>query len=407
MCREERQAYDGYESYDYLEPGVDYKEFDLDRQLNSFEPYEVPLSEEENDRVERLSDGNVSIAPHEHPHLHPENMDNMIQYVHAGRIWTAYRWLAQTHLDCVIDAMLHGLEMIESKQGHKWDDVVSDIGMRMADIAHSKFVIQGKSIEDIDRAREEGKLAIVPAIEAAQFIENELDRLDIVYGLGVRMCGVTYNESNMLGSGSGDPNDAGLTSFGRAAINRMNKLGMAIGLSHESEQTTLDICQYSDDPVILSHTGSQEVWDTPREEPDHVLEAVADTKGLLAVEAAPNSTRSESHPEHSIESVMEHFEYMVNLVGIDHVTFSTDTMYGDHAELMEEISDMIRPEELFFDRGDDEETVDAVEYVKGMENPTEAWNNIPRWLVKEGYSDEEIRKVLGGNTYRVLDEIWE
>lgn len=403
------KRYDGYASFDYLEPGIDYEVFDLVDEPNAFEPYQVPVTESEADRIARLVTETTTVAAHEHPHLHPKDMEDVIEYVKAGRIHTGYEWLAETHLDCVIDALLHGIEMIETKRGWKWDDVISDIGMRLADVGHSEYALVGRSIADIERAHEEDKLAIVFAIESGQVIENELDRLDILYGLGVRMSGFTYNDSTMLGTGGQEAADCGLTALGHAAVDRMNKLGMAIGLSHESEETILDICDASADPVILSHTGARGVWDIKRQEPDEVLKAVADTGGVLAVEAAPNSTRSEAHPEHSIESVMEHFEYIEDLVGIDHVTFATDTIYGDHAALMDTISEMVAPADLFFEKGGTEGTehVQPVDYVRGMENPTEAWQNIPRWLVKNGYSDEEVSKVLGGNTLRVLDAIWE
>lgn len=404
-------AYDGYESFDYLEAGVDYPEFDLQTEMTTFDPYEVPLDDEGEERVDRLTRESVTIAPHEHPHLHPRDMDDIVDYIKAGHIRTGYEFLAETHLDCVIDALLHGIEMIETKRGWKWPDVVTDVGMRLADIAHSDYAIHGRSVDDIERAHETGRLAVVLAIESAQVIENELDRLDILYGLGVRMSGFTYNDATMLGSGGQEAHDAGLTGLGHAAVDRMNKLGMAIGLSHESEQTILDICETSDDPVILSHTGARGVWNIKRQEPDHVLQAVAETGGFLAVEAAPNSTRSEAHPEHSIESVVEHFEYIEDLVGIDHVTFATDTIYGDHAALMNAISEMVAPADLFFEKGDGDddqvERLEPVEYVRGMENPTEAWNNIPRWLVRNGYTDEEVEKVLGGNVLRTLDEIWD
>jgi membrane dipeptidase len=94
---------------------------------------------------------------------------------------------------------------------------------------------------------------------------------------------------------------------------------------------------------------------------------------------------------------MEHFEYVRDLVGIDHVTFGPDTLYGDHAALQEYFG---------HDLSDFPDFVEEIEAVRGMDNPTESWHNIIRWLVREGYSDSEIEKVLGVNTLRVLQEIW-
>ena len=80
-------------------------------------------------------------------------------------------------------------------------------------------------------------------------IENELDRLDVLFGLGVRMCGITYSESNQLGGGVKDPGDGGLTGFGLDAVRRMNRLGMAIDLSHTGDVTAMQTCRASERPV--------------------------------------------------------------------------------------------------------------------------------------------------------------
>ena len=105
---------------------------------------------------------------------------------------------------------------------------------------------------------------------------------------------------------------------------------------------------------------------------------------------------------HDIESVMEHFEYIANLVGIEHVSFGVDSLYGDHVGLHNVFSANLSKEETSNTDAEYEE----VEYVKGLENPTEASWNILRWLVKHGYSDEDIEKVIGGNAIRVLKQVW-
>jgi membrane dipeptidase len=95
---------------------------------------------------------------------------------------------------------------------------------------------------------------------------------------------------------------------------------------------------------------------------------------------------------------MEGFEYVLDLVGPDHVAFGPDVLYGDHRRLLQVLGrqyDVDVPEEI-----------GGRTYVKGLENPTEAWHNIPRWLVAEGYDDRTIEKVLGGNVLRVLSEVW-
>src|SRR5205085_5554402 len=138
------------------------------------------------------------------------------------------------------------------------------------DIAHQDFVVRGESIDDIKRAKENEQLAFVASLEAATAIENEVDRLDILYGLGIRSSGIAYSESNTLGSGLKEARDGGLTVFGKRAVERMNALGIAIDVSHSGDQTCLDVFEHSSRPVLITHAGARSVWDTPRMKPDSV-----------------------------------------------------------------------------------------------------------------------------------------
>ena len=113
----------------------------------------------------------------------------------------------------------------------------------------------------------------------------------------------------------------------------MNKLGMQIDAAHCGDRTTLDIIEASEHPIVISHAGCRSLWPTRRMKPDHVLEAMARKGGVLGIEAAPHTTLTERHPLHSIESYMEHFEHAVKLIGIDHVGFGPDTLFGDHVGL--------------------------------------------------------------------------
>ena len=190
--------------------------------------------------------------------------------------------------------------------------------MRACDVAHQQFVIRAAGVEDIRRARAEGWVALVPALESVAMIENELDRIEILCGLGVQSMGPTYSESDALGTGKGDVHerDGGLTAFDVKAIERMNKVRMAISVSHASERTALDACAASERPVLDTHTLADAVGYGSS---NRKLRAVADTGGVVGVAA------SAVIPD--IEYFMRHFEYMIDLLGIDHVAFGTDVLY--------------------------------------------------------------------------------
>lgn len=407
MARASREPPD-YRSFDYLEAGVDYDVFDLPDQLARVEPYRVPLSEEEEGRAERLADEHLMVSFHEHAGVFPEDIFLTPDYVRGGRMATAFEGLAASRWDAIFDNLLDGVCQIHSNSGWKWDDVLHDLGMRLCDLHHQDFVVPVTTVDEIRDAAASNRVAWIVSIEGAAMIENELDRIDVLYGLGVRCLGIAYSEANALGSGLKEPRDGGLTAFGRKAVERMNKVGLLVDCSHAGDRTTLDTVEVSEAPVVLTHIGARSLWDSNRLAPDEVLEAIAGSGGVIGIEAAPLTTLSPDHPRHSIESVMDHFEYVKDLVGIDHVAFGADTVYGDHMGLHHVYAAGLSIEESKRASGGGGETPDyeTVPYVKGMENPTEVSHNVVRWMVREGYSDEEIGKAVGGNVMRVLEEVW-
>ena len=396
-----RKNYRGYRSFQYLEPGVDYKPFKLAAQLGRVASTPYPVSAEQEARVQRLFEEQVVISLHEHCFVAPENLEEIWEFRRWGRDWTAYEGLAASGLDAVFDNLMDGTALIHSRAGWKWDDVLTDLGLRLSDIAHQDMVIQCRTVADIHRAKANGQIAFIPALECITMIENELDRLDVLYGFGVRNMGIAYSEGNAAGAGLREARDGGLTQFGRQAVRRMNRLGVAIDVSHSGDQTSLDTVEVSEDPVFITHAGARALWNTKRLKPDDLLRACAAKGGVIGIEAAPHTTLTKKHPRHTIESVMEHFEYVAELVGIDSVAFGPDTLFGDHVGLHHVFAN-----QLSISSAHGTKDFEEVEYVDGLENPAEGFWNITRWLVAHGYSDAEIAKAIGGNVLRVLERVW-
>lgn len=390
-----------YRSYEYLEAGRDYRAFDLAPEVGRVPAYDLRLDREQRARADRLLRESLVVSLHDHPCVYPLRIEESREYNRLGRQVTGFEGLARSGMTAVIDNLMDGACCITAPMGWKWDDVVHDIGMRLCDLAHQDDVVVARGVDDIVRAHENGRLALILGLEAATPIENELDRIDILYGLGVRQMGIAYSEANALGSGLKEKGDGGLTAFGERAVRRMNALGMAIDVSHSGDRTSLDVIEASSKPVLITHAGSRTVWNSPRMKPDEVIVACAKRGGVIGLEAAPHTTLSEAHPAHSIESVMDHFTHCVDLVGIDHVAFGPDTLFGDHVGLHRAFASQLSVGEL---RG--RQDFEEVDYVEGLENPGECFHNITGWLVKHGWSDEDIAKVVGGNALRVLGEIW-
>jgi membrane dipeptidase len=391
-----------YTAYSYLTAGQDYTCFDLAPEFGRVPPYASELTEPEQSRAAELLRDSLVISLHDHPVRFPARMEETPGYNRTGRQHAAYAGLAASGMTVVFDNMMDGTACVTGNAPWRWDDIITDLGMRQADLAHQSHVMVVRTVADIDEAYRSGRVGLVFGLEAATPIENEIDRLDVLYGLGLRQIGIAYSDANALGSGLNELTDAGLTHLGRRAVRRMNQLGLAIDLSHSGDQTALDTCEASAAPVFITHAGARGVWDTPRMKPDDVLRAVAQTGGVIGMSAAPHTTLSGDHPRHTIESVMDHFSYCADLVGLEHVAFGPDTLYGDHVGLHRVFGHL-----LGLGRATGGvPSFERVEYVDGLENPTENFANICGWLVGHGYRDEEIRAVLGGNIYRALQSIW-
>ena len=390
-----------YTAYSYLRAGEDYPCFDLAPEFGRVPPYAAELTEAERGRASQLLRDSLVISLHDHPVRFPARMEETPGYNRTGRQHAAYAGMAASGMTVVFDNMMDGTACVTGNAPWRWNDIITDLGMRQADLAHQDHVMVVRTVADIDEAYRSGRVGLVFGLEAATPIENEIDRLDVLYGLGLRQIGIAYSDANALGSGLNEVTDAGLTHLGRRAVRRMNQLGLAIDLSHSGDQTALDTCAASEAPVFITHAGARAVWDTPRMKPDDVLRAVAATGGVIGMSAAPHTTLSADHPRHTIDSVMDHFRYCADLVGIEHVAFGPDTLYGDHVGLHRVFGHL-----LGIGRATGGPSFERVEYVDGLENPTENFANICDWLVRHGYDDDSIRAVLGGNIYRALQSIW-
>jgi membrane dipeptidase len=389
-----------YTAYSYLD-SAELTDIELTPEFGRVPPYaDADLTPPQRERSRVLLRDSLVISLHDHPVRFPLHMEQTPEYNRTGRQHAAYAGLQASGLTVVFDNMMDGTACVTGNAPWRWNDIITDLGMRQADVAHAPGFMVVRTLADIDQAQRTGTIGLVFGLEAATPIENEIDRLDVLYGLGIRQIGIAYSDANTLGSGLSEPTDGGLTAFGRRAVARMNQLGLAIDLSHSSDRTALDTCEQSGQPVFITHAGARGIWPTARMKPDEVLRAVAATGGVIGMSAAPHTTLSDAHPRHTIESVMDHFEYCADLVGIEHVAFGPDTLYGDHVQLHTIFARFLS---LSAARGP---KFDPVAYVDGLENPTENFTNICDWLVKHGYEDDAIRAVLGGNIYRVLQSVW-
>jgi len=390
-----------YSSYDYLAGDLGLPVVPLAPDGPRVAPWTTPPAPDVVARARRLVDGSLTISLHDHPVLFPADMADTPRYNRTGRQHTAFAGLAASGLTVVFDNMMDGTACVTGNAPWQWDDVVLDLGMRLADLAHQSDVVVVRTVADIEAAHAAGTVGLVFGLEAATPIGNDLDKLDVLFGLGIRQCGIAYSDANALGSGCNEVVDGGLTALGRRAVRRMNQLGLAVDVSHSSDRTGIDACSVSDAPVFCTHAGARAVWDVPRLKGDDLIRAVADTGGVIGISAAPHTTVSHAHPAHSLASVMDHLLYCIDLVGIEHVGLGPDTLFGDHVGLHTAFAGLLQTEP----RPGAPEPV-RVPWVDGLENPAECFPNVAAFLLDRGFADADVRAVLGGNVLRALRDIW-
>jgi membrane dipeptidase len=396
------ERWQGYRPYQYL-PDSAMTRFDFAPDVGRVPEASIAWDSAIEQQSIQFEETHAIVSAHDHLSLRPQDPERFAEYRRQGREGTPYEGVAVSNVDLFFDGGPAAVSMIRSHASFDWDDTVSDLAMRQSDWAHQDLVVPVRSLAE---ARNLGKdhVGVVLTLEAATPIGNDIDRLDILYGLGLRLSGLVYSDSNQLGSGLGESGDAGLTLLGRRAVQRMNELGIIIDVSHAGDQTALDAVRTSTHPVTITHAGSRGLWPTARMKPDDVIRAVAQSGGFIGIEAAPHTTITSNNPRHSLESVMEHVEYCIDLVGIDHVAFGPDTNFGDHAAWHRQFAALFAKDDNV--SGAEPPQHPTVPYVQGCENPGEAVKNMIRWLFSKGYSEHDVTKLAGANVLRVASEIW-
>ena len=232
-----------------------------------------------------------------------------------------------------------------------------------------------------------------------------MDRLDLFYGLGVRIIQFTYNLRNLVGDGCLEPGDAGLSLFGRKLIARMNEKRMLVDLSHCGRRTTLESIETSRQPVAITHAGCTAVSDLPRNKTDEQMRKLADKGGVFGVYFMPY-LRTAGQP--MAEDVIKHIEHALQVCGEDHVGIGTDGMIS---------AINVTPE---FRKKFNEEIEDRRK--RGISAPGESPDvftfvpdlNTPQRFEKLAYTSSRSaaiptrrsRKILGGNFARLFREVW-
>ncbi len=310
--------------------------------------------------------------------IKPQVLQQALDSGVTGINWT----VSTTEYESTVDAISFVEGLIESEPSH---------------------FLQVRQQEDLDQAKQKNKIGIILGFQHPQPIEPDLKRIATFRRLGVRVMQLTYNKRGAYGDGCLEPSNGGLTKAGRAAVARMNALGVAVDLSHCGQRTTAEAIEASSKPALITHAGCSAVHKHPRNKDDRELRAMADRGGVVGIYLMPYLVASPTPPTR--QHVIEHLDHALKVCGSEHVGIGSDGVLDTFPDTVEQrkafAADMANRKKIGVAAPEE----DRPPFSPDLNTP-QRMEIIAAGLAKKGYSEEVIENVMGKNFYRVFGEIW-
>jgi membrane dipeptidase len=294
-----------------------------------------------------------------------------------------------------------GIKVFHDSQGIGGPDAYAEVLAYAADLngfvaRYADHFKRIATVADLDAVTASGKVGVLFGVQDSEHFRKP-DDVKLFWNLGQRVSQLTYNAQNLIGCGSTERKDCGITDFGAAIVAKMNEVGMVVDVSHCGEQTTLDAFELSKKPVAITHSNCRKLVDHPRLKTDAAIRRMAKGGGVMGITGVRMFVRDKEPT--TIEHIADHIEHVVKLVGIEHVGIGTDSDLYSYdvkpAEFLKKLRGNYKASYAFRDKID----VDGFDHPKKIYDLTEA-------LIRRKYSDDNIVAILGGNFRRLLAANW-
>ncbi|SEL36530.1 dipeptidase [Roseovarius nanhaiticus] len=258
--------------------------------------------------------------------------------------------------------------------------------------ARSETMVRCRSVADIRAAKAAGKLGLIYNLQETKHFDDDLGMVGLFYELGVRHALLAYNARNRVGDGCSERNDSGLSNWGVAVVEEMNRVGMLVDGTHSGVTTTMDAMDVATSPFIFSHCNAYGVVPHYRNIRDEQIVKCAATGGVIGVNGLGEFL---DDPKASSQSIFKHLDYMAQLVGPRHLGLGLDFVLdvGGFWDWVEKFPHMWP------------ESPPVQRRRAGFAQPEQVLELIDLMLAA-GWSDEDVRGVLGENFARVCEEVW-
>jgi membrane dipeptidase len=270
-------------------------------------------------------------------------------------------------------------------------------------------IIIAESTEDILKARQENKAALLLVTQCGDFIGNKLHRIEAFYRLGLRVMIPAYNATNLLCDGCLDQTDNGLTRFGSLVVEECNRIGMLLDCSHIGRRASLDIIERSEQPVIFSHSNVKSLVESPRNIDDEQIKTCVAAGGIICLTSwAPLLLEAGKTERPTVDDLIDHVDYIAQLTGsTGHIGLGTDMSLGTYPDHWHD--PWGEPDYIPFTKVYDTHITSNVRSprraAEGFSNYPEVINFIDK-LMGKGFSSEDVGKILGENCLRLFESVW-
>jgi membrane dipeptidase len=272
------------------------------------------------------------------------------------------------------------------------------------------------SAREIRHAKKDNGISVLLGTQGSGFLGLELDSLEFYWRVGLRILQPTYQQRNQFGSGCGEKTDEGLSELGHEWVERMNELRMLISLSHAGRKTSLDAIKISKDPVIFSHSNAKSISNHVRNIDDEQIKACAEKGGVIGLTPVAMFLSSQKDPgQLTVSDYIAHIDYISDLVGIDHVGLGMDLAeeyFYRREDILQKRSQLPSLTSTFLLKKEDEFLASGRDKLPFAELYMPPWiqqmSDLPvvsDALSRSGYSDLDIKKILGENFLRVFERV--
>ena len=259
------------------------------------------------------------------------------------------------------------------------------------------------STEDILAAKESGRTGVILGFQNATPIENDLGHLAVFHALGVRIIQLSFHERSLVADGCYEAANGGLSNFGRDAVREMNRLGILVDLSHVGERSTMEAIEHSEKPVAVTHANCKGYFDRPRNKTDEAVRLLAERDGVGGATAICSFLKTQFTS--TLDDFIDAIDDMVQRIGPDHVGFGIDFTQDQPKSFWRYIGSQQGSSYPAIFQDPNVQWDEMKLYPDDLESPDDL-PNLAAALQRRGYSDDEIRGILGGNWLRLFEEVW-